>query len=277
MKTLQEIYQPIIKELALVETELKNVLFFCGHEGRATDDSKQVIEYFFNVPGKRFRPALVILSACAVNYRLSTTGYQPIHLAAIVELIHTASLIHDDIVDDSSSRRGQPTLNKQFGNKIAVLAGDMLYTRAFSLLTDKYDKKIIRILSQCVEKMCGGEINELLPADGKLRTAFPEYLKIIENKTASFMAACCQCGAELNSASKKLIDGLTDYGLNLGMTYQIVDDYIDGDFVNVKDYHIKKAEEFASKAKQSIKVLKNSIYKEKLFDLVDYILNISRR
>ena len=278
--SLKQIYQPISKELSQVEMELKNVV----SRLIGADNSKQVIKHFFNIPGKRLRPALVLLSAKAVStsdFRLPTSDL--LSLATAVELIHSASLIHDDIVDSADKRREQVSLNKQFGNKIAVLTGDLLYTSAFLRLTDKLDKKIIRILSQCVQKMCAGEINELQNTSSdtchsesrkkrdKLQRRI-SYLKIIEDKTASFMSACCQCGAELHGTNKKSVDGLTNYGLNLGMTYQIIDDYIDKDSVVVADLGLRQAEEFASKAKRSIKVLKNSIYKEKLSDLVDYII-----
>jgi Geranylgeranyl pyrophosphate synthase len=154
---LKEIYQPISNELSQVEIELKNVVRNLG-QGFSLANSKpkglpyEIINHFFKVPGKRLRPALVLLSAKSVNCGLSTLDNGLIRLAAAVELIHNASLIHDDIIDNESFRRGQPSLNKQFGNQTAVLVGDMLYTHAFSLLFGKVDNRIINILLQCVEK-----------------------------------------------------------------------------------------------------------------------------
>lgn len=307
-KNLDQIYSPIKKDLYQVEIELKKQINSIAMNQKDAD----VINYLFNIPGKRLRPALVLLSAGSVNEQRITNHELLISLATAVELIHSASLIHDDIVDNSTIRRNKITLNEQFGNKIAVLAGDILYAYAFSLLTDKFDKRILRILSKCVEKMCCGEIRELRITNYKQQITCEEYLKIIEDKTASFMSACCQCGAILHSTDEKLAQSLADYGFILGMSFQIIDDYIDSprifdqifdtsdsksyilprsfvqerglpisfytkvqskDSIRTKDIALCLAEEFASKAKRSIKKLKNSIYKEKLFDLVDYILN----
>jgi len=314
---LKEIYRPISKELLQVETELKKQIETFNTSPRMRDllpDVKQIINYFFKPPGKYIRPALVLLSAKSVNPQSVICNPQLIRFATAVELIHSASLIHDDIVDNEFFRRGQLSLNKQFGNQIAVLAGDMLYTHAFSLLFGKVDsrrRRILKILLQCVEKMSLGEIYELQILNCELRNAkcglrnadceinhsmsprlhtdreeyhkpgitFGDYLKIIEYKTASFMSACCQCGAVLNGTDERLSQALGGYGLNLGMAYQIIDDYIDKDSVSPledTDIYLPLAEEFVSKSKQSIKILPDSVYKEKLYDLADYILTAAR-
>lgn len=277
---LKDIYQPIAKDLSQVEIELKNVV----RGFSLADNCQQVVEHFFNVPGKRLRPALVLLSAKAVNPELSpvspseagraTLNSELVYLATAIELIHSASLIHDDIVDNAGNRREQPSMNKKFGNKIAVLAGDMLYTGAFSLLTDRFDKKTIKILSQCVEKMCSGEINGF-GRDGHTRpvSSFEEYLKIIEDKTASFMSSCCQCGAMITGQNEEITFALREYGLNFGISYQLMDDYLDRDSaITFKIDMLGTAREYAIRAIKYLELLDNSKYKEGLKNLAEYVL-----
>jgi octaprenyl-diphosphate synthase len=193
-------------------------------------------------------------------------------LATIVEYIHSASLIHDDVVDEAVIRRGKPSMNVQFDNKISVLAGDMLYSHAFALLTDRFDRKIMKILSRCVQRMCRGEINELKKCD------FEQYLGIISDKTAVFMSACCNAGAELSlkSVHPKVVCALTDFGLNLGMVYQLVDDLRDGDApIHIVGAHrdklVEKLNEFVSNAEKNLSVLHDSVYKEGLANMLRYI------
>ena len=297
---LKQIYQPISNELSQVEIELKNVVENVGQGFSLAN--YEIINHFFKVPGKRLRPALVLLSAKSVNCELSTVYSGLIRLAVAVELIHSASLIHDDIIDNESFRRGQPSLNKQFGNQTAVLVGDMLYTRAFSLLFGKVDNKIINILLQCVEKMTLGELyelriakcetnkfeirnpkSEIKIADCESRTTnhkpqvpFNDYLKIIENKTASLMSACCECAAILVCPEdKKNISALKEYGFNFGMAYQLIDDYLDGDISIDSELNlVEKAKEYAERAKESIKFLSDSEYKKSLENLLDFITNV---
>jgi octaprenyl-diphosphate synthase len=285
---LKQIYQPISNELSQVEIELKNVVENVG-QGFSLANSKpkglpyEIINHFFKVPGKRLRPALVLLSAKSVNCGLSTVYSGLIRLAVAVELIHSASLIHDDIIDNESFRRGQPSLNKQFGNQTAVLVGDMLYTHAFSLLFGKVDNKIINILLQCVERMTLGELYELQIVDCESRTTnhkpqvpFNDYLKIIENKTASLMSACCECAAILVCPEdKKIISALKEYGFNFGMAYQLIDDYRDGDIsIDSELNFVEKAKDYAERAKESIKFLSDSEYKKSLENFVDFITNV---
>lgn len=269
---LQQIYQPVTKELFQVEIELKEQINSVSRNQKFVNE---IICHFFNNPGKRLRPALVLLSAKAISstHPITQLPNQMVLLATAVELIHAASLIHDDIVDDTRERRGQPSLNKHFGNQIAVLSGDMLYVRAFSLLTEKFDKEILKILSGCIEKMCCGEINELK----RDVSSFEEYLKIIEDKTASFMSVCCQCGAMSVTQGTAGLDpqilSLQKYGLNFGISYQLMDDFSDGDSVlNPEiDMH-EKAKEYSNRAKESIALFKNSKYIESLVNLSEYVL-----
>lgn len=260
-----EIYLPINKELYQVETELKNIA-----EELGGTSAKDIFSYFFSIPGKRLRPTLTLLSSGAASSQQSiAVNYKLIQLAVAIELIHSASLIHDDIIDGDLMRRGQKTLNKIFGNKIAVLAGDALYSTAFSIFSNSLSREFSLAMGQVTKKMC---IAEILNA----KDTIPKreiYLKIIEGKTAYFMSVCCSLGAAIVNASEKEINALGNYGLNLGMAYQILDDYIDNDPVAIKNVTIEEAFQYAFNAKDSLKDLKESTYKKTLIRLVDYVLD----
>jgi octaprenyl-diphosphate synthase len=267
---LENIYMPIMDDLKMVETEIKNQIRFL------TDDHKfvnEIVGYFFDAPGQRLRPALVILSAKAAmgDERKQRNFDDIIRLATIVEYIHSASLIHDDLVDGATSRREKPSINIVFGNKISVLVGDMLYAHAFKLLTERFDKNVMTIFSRCVQRMCRGEINELRGCD------FEKYLGIIEDKTAVFMSACCNAGATLTVGRENTdaVQSLSDFGLNFGMAYQIMDDLKDGDTIVANLYRmelLEKLKEFVDGAEKSLYGLRESIYKESLTNLLKYII-----
>lgn len=297
---IDEIYEPISQELSKVETKISSIIhgleIFQTPVQYPSDgiiSVQEIIDYFFKVPGKRFRPALVLLSAKASQSLILAPGSlmldpesriqnpasssQILNLATAIELIHSASLIHDDIIDESDVRRNQTTLNKKFGNKSAVIAGDMLYAKAFSLLVKIGRNDIVDIMCRTTQEMCVGEISGQQLMEAEQQVSLREYLKMIENKTASFMSACCRCGALLSlpadSTDEELIQSIADYGFNLGMIYQIIDDYIDEDFINVKKPAFTNIEKFALGVKRSLEVLNDSIYKEKLADLVDHIVS----
>jgi octaprenyl-diphosphate synthase len=174
--------------------------------------------------GKRLRPALVILSAQAVSedvseHRLTT-------IAATVELIHMASLVHDDVIDHSNSRRGRVTANAFWGNKISVLSGDFMLSKAFSFLSNDADDRILRVLSDMTIRMSESEVLQALcehDVDGWKK----HYWQIIRHKTAGFLSACCRCGAILAGASEDAEQALTDYGMELGLAFQLTDDLLD--------------------------------------------------
>lgn len=263
----QELYNPISKELDKVETELSNVCFDMG-----TGSLREIAEYFFKSPGKRLRPVLVLLSAGTANPKLlHSTNDLLIQLAVGVELIHSASLIHDDIIDGDLLRRGKETLNKVYGRKIAVLAGDVLYARAFSIFSNALPKKFEKDIINLTEEMCAAEI------DQAKKTFFDRemYLNIIKGKTASFMELCCGLGAELIGASEKEIDSLKKYGLNLGMAYQIIDDYIDGGIDALSNITLRDAQCYAEKAIEALSNFEDSKYKNSLIMMVNHILMLS--
>ena len=182
-----------------------------------------ISNYIFSISGKRLRPALALLSAKTISQEVRE---EVINFAIAVELIHAATLVHDDILDGAITRRGQKSVQGKWGSNIAVLVGDNLYAKGFSLLSERTNGGILNLLSKTVEEMCEGEGEQ---AKHKFNFNLEEetYLKIIGNKTARFMSICCKGGALLNGASQKSINVLEEYGFNLGMAYQIIDDCLD--------------------------------------------------
>lgn len=255
---LKNIYKPISYELESVKEKIKTQIML------DEDLQGEVFEYFFSKPGKLFRPALTIFSAKAIDEGDSSLQGQLIDLATAVELIHSASLVHDDVIDDETERRGQPPLNKRYGNRMAVLVGDFLYSSAF-LLSLRLPEQVTSLLSRTSIRMCVGEMN-------KLRTTInrSDYLEVIKDKTASFISACCQSGGILAGAGDEEIKCLGDYGMFLGLAYQIKDDFTDGE-INFEDLNIT-AGEWAETAKKSLENLQDTIFKEKMLQLVDYLL-----
>jgi len=215
---LREIYKPIRKDLDRVEREFKRQL------DSQDEFISQINGHLLRTSGKRIRPSLVLLSAKAVNGGLVTNNV--IDLAVAIELIHTATLIHDDIIDESSLRRKKKTLNSKWGNEISVLVGDYLYSKAFSLLSGLNNEKVLCSISMTANGMCEGEIFQL-HRRYKTNVTLDEYLDIIRKKTASLMASCCECGAIMGKADKRSVEFLKDFGMNFGMVFQIIDDCLD--------------------------------------------------
>lgn len=288
---LAAIYAPIGRDLARVETELKKQLRAIGTES-PTPEARQIIGYFFNLPGKRLRPALTVLAVRAAAPQRSRPGARAgaahtalIRLAAAVELVHSASLIHDDIIDHAAFRRDQLTLNKKHGNHLAVLVGDLLYAQAFSALIslplteEKRKTAILEIVCRTTKLMCVGEIGEL--KDGP-RNTLAGYLQTMEHKTASFMAACCRCGAILAGTEKKFGRALETYGLNFGMAYQLVDDYLDVEedkavpAILLPEAQLRSAAEYTARAKQALRELPESTARQQLSDLADYTMRLAQ-
>lgn len=173
--------------------------------------------------GKRIRPLLVLL--CGRIYgELDERFY---HLAACVELIHLSTLIHDDVVDNASLRRGSPSVNSIWGNKISVLSGDFIYSRVFLSLVNKIDNmQVLRALSRAAQLMSIGEIMQI-ENTGNIELSEQEYFQVVERKTAVFLSACCESAAILAQAPAEDICALRDYGNDLGYAFQIVDDTLD--------------------------------------------------
>lgn len=266
MKT-EEIYKSVTDEFYLFDNEIKKQLnIICMGQ----EPVEEIINYFFNKPGKRLRPALVILSARITEIESGTeiVSEDLIKLAVAVELIHTASLIHDDIIDESNIRREQISLNQKFSNKTAVLGGDLLYVQAFTVLREIDNSALLKKLLHTTKKMCYGEIKE-----SKFFSDFNGYIEVIENKTASFMSACCECGAILVEPKIRTFEVLKDYGYNFGMSYQIVDDEIDNDMnFNFNFEACNLAKKYTELALKNINAIKKSKYKDSLIELCKYVL-----
>ncbi len=173
--------------------------------------------------GKRIRPALVILSALAAGASISQ---HLLDLAAATEFMHTASLIHDDVVDETTERRGMPTTKFEWGSKLSVLGGDFLLAKAFCLVSSVGDPAILNVLSSTGVKMSESEILQAT-CEGRLDAWEENYWRIIRDKTAAFMGACCECGALLASEDDAVRSALLGYGTQLGLAFQITDDLLD--------------------------------------------------
>lgn len=183
---------------------------------------RQVAEYIIQSGGKRLRPALVLLAAGALDYR----GRHHHDLAAVVEFIHTATLLHDDVVDESALRRGRETANAMFGNAASVLVGDFLYSRAFQMMVEVDDMRVMRVLSDATNVIAEGEVLQLMNChDADVDEA--RYLQVIRYKTAKLFEAAAQLGAILGGASSGAEAGLAAYGMHLGTAFQIIDDVLD--------------------------------------------------
>lgn len=278
---LKEIFKPISEELSQVEREIQNQLAMIGtnHGSGKTMFINGIVSHLFDVPGKRLRPALVLLSAKSVNNIEKPDTEQFVKMATAIELIHSASLIHDDIIDKSKYRRHRLTLNKKYGNHIAVLVGDILYSQFISLLislkTDNIEQqeRLGKILCSITKNMCFGEIYEYKIKKDRNNPSLDEYLEVIENKTASLFSGSCQVGGIVNGADEEIITALANFGLYFGLSFQIADDCMDGDSIfSSRASLIDTAREYADKAKGELKVLKEDTIKKTFFDLCDYVL-----
>lgn len=183
---------------------------------------KQISAYIINSGGKRLRPILVVLMAKALNYK----GKDHIQLAAIIEFIHTATLLHDDVVDESDMRRGNKTANEVWGNSASVLVGDFLYSRSFQMMVKIQNLKVMNILANATNTISEGEVLQLLNI-GNLDITEQQYYQVIKNKTAKLFEAGCELSALISSDNKELIQKMACYGENLGMAFQIADDLLD--------------------------------------------------
>jgi octaprenyl-diphosphate synthase len=179
-------------------------------------------EHIINGGGKRLRPALVLLSSGIFG------NIQPQHhaLAAIIEFIHTATLLHDDVVDESSMRRGNSTANHLFGNAASVLVGDFLYSRAFQMMVKLQNMRVMEILSETTNIIAEGEVLQLLNIHNADVTE-QEYLKVIHFKTAKLFEAATRLGAVINNAHAQDENALAQYGMRLGTAFQLIDDVLD--------------------------------------------------
>lgn len=183
---------------------------------------RQVAEYIIGGGGKRLRPALLLLTAKATRH----TGTDHHTLAAVIEMIHTATLLHDDVVDESELRRGHATANAEFGNAASVLVGDFLYSRAFQMMVGVARMRVLAILAETTNAIAEGEVLQLMNAgDADLDEA--AYIDVIQRKTARLFEAAARIGAVLGDAAPEVEDALARYGMHLGTAFQLVDDILD--------------------------------------------------
>jgi octaprenyl-diphosphate synthase len=182
----------------------------------------QVSRYIIAAGGKRLRPALLLLTCGALGYR----GEQRFNLAAVVEFIHTATLLHDDVVDDSALRRGNATANETFGNPASVLVGDFLYSRAFQMMVDAQNMRVMQVLADATNVIAEGEVLQLMNMHN---AALDEagYLQVIRSKTAKLFEASARVGAILAGSSPELEEACATYGQALGTAFQVIDDVLD--------------------------------------------------
>lgn len=182
----------------------------------------QIGHYIVNSGGKRLRPMLLLLAAKALDF----PGDQKITLAAVIEFIHTATLLHDDVVDESTLRRGRNTVNALWGNSASVLVGDYLYSRSFELMVSVQNFRVMEILSRTTTAIAEGEVLQLLNCNNPATTE-EKYLEVISRKTAILFSAAAQLSAVLAAAPQALESALRDYGLHLGIAFQLIDDALD--------------------------------------------------
>ena len=211
----KEVFELLRDDLAAIEREF----------GRGTVSNVKVIteigEYLRAGGGKRLRPALLLLSAKLFD----CTGRTPVRLGAVVEIIHTATLVHDDIIDEAQTRRGRAAANTQWGNSKCVLAGDWLYMQAFKIALEERNLRILDVLIELTQQMVEGELLQMQTL-GKSVTE-KEYLDLIYRKTACLFSVCMRMGAIVGQGTPDQEEKLGSYGRNLGMAFQIVDDVLD--------------------------------------------------
>lgn len=182
----------------------------------------QIAAYIINNGGKRLRPVLMVLISKALNYQ----GDQHINLAAVIELIHTATLLHDDVVDESEMRRGEKTSHEIWGNSASVLVGDFLYSKSFQMMIQTDNMNVMKILSNATNKISEGEVQQLLNI-GNLDITEKDYFQIIANKTAKLFEAACELAGVIANKEPETIRQLGQFGINLGTAFQIADDVLD--------------------------------------------------
>lgn len=214
--TLQDILIPVKDEIE----KLEKVMF--QQLDSEVSFVRTVGEYILKNGGKRIRPILTVVCARLVGF----SGLSAYKMGSCVEFIHTASLLHDDVVDNAKIRRGRPAANAKWGNHVSVLVGDFFYCRASQLLTEQGNLKILKTITDCITATTEGEILEIVK-NADVGATREDYLLIIRSKTALLLSAACQVGGILGGVSSDLENALKDYGYNLGMAFQLADDVLD--------------------------------------------------
>ncbi|MBP1749181.1 MAG: Trans-hexaprenyltranstransferase [Deltaproteobacteria bacterium] len=222
---------------------------------------KEIVTYIIKSGGKRVRPVLVMLCSKLCGYR----GKKHIAYAAIIEFIHTATLLHDDVVDNAETRRGLSTVNTVWGNEPSVLVGDFLYSRSFELMSRDGNNEILKTISQVTTALSEGEILEIVKT-ADVGTTEKDYYEIIGNKTAVLFGAACEIGAILGDRSQEERKALRNFGYNLGIAFQLMDDVLDYTSYNdVLGKHVGTDLKEGKVTLPLIYILNNSSQKDKTY------------
>jgi len=279
---LAKILKSVSSDLSSVEIELARSTATIAASQSDGDILSRIIAHPFAVPGKRIRPALVLLAAKAADSPPATPDApEPrplITLAAAVEILHAASLVHDDVIDGADTRRHQISLNRLFGNRVAVLAGDILYTHFFSMITGMPGvpaERRLRLLDLFIEAtraMCMGEI---LAQEHRCAETLPfeDYREIAADKTAALFAASCTAPAVLAGDDGQVASALHGFGMHFGLAFQMVDDLMDGDHRLDPGVDLMgAARREAHMARESAARLPAPQYGNRLCDIVDFVI-----
>jgi octaprenyl-diphosphate synthase len=216
VQTARNIFDLVRDDLALVEQEI------AAENSAAIEPVCQISSYLTEGGGKRLRPALLLLAAGASGYR----GKSAIRLGAVVEMLHSATLIHDDVIDAADTRRGRPSANSRWGNHMSVLAGDWLYMQSFEVALRERNFAVLDILIDLTQNMVEGELLQLTRL-GRMDVNETEATELAYRKTACLFSGCARLGAVLGQQPKEIEDALTAYGRNAGLAFQLVDDLLD--------------------------------------------------
>ena len=214
--TVKEIFDLVRDDLALVEQEI------AAQNGSPIEPISEIASYLLGGGGKRLRPALLLLSAGFCNYR----GSSAIRLGAVVELIHSATLIHDDVIDGADTRRGRPSANSRWGNHKSVLAGDWLYMQSFQMALRERNFKVLDILIELTQNMVEGELLQLTKL-GRMDLTEQDALELAARKTACLFSGCARLGTVLGQQDDAIEQAMADYGRYAGLAFQLVDDLLD--------------------------------------------------
>jgi octaprenyl-diphosphate synthase len=229
---IQDVFNRYGSDLKRVEEHME---LYLGSEVRLIPE---IISHLIGSGGKRFRPLLLLAAAELCGYK----GERRYPLSAIIEFIHTASLLHDDVIDHAETRRGKASANRVWGNAASVLVGDFLYSKSFKLMTDDGNPAILKLISTTTNTMSEGEVFQLMKA-GDIGITEKEYLSIVEKKTSILISAACAIGGILGNAAEGQIEALTRFGMRLGTAFQITDDTLD---------YVAKEEEFGKAIGQDL-------------------------
>ncbi|MCP4395829.1 MAG: polyprenyl synthetase family protein [bacterium] len=281
---LKAIFEPVSNELQMVKQQLRRQLDTFYTDRELNDIQKKhvitVMDHFFHKPGKGLRPALGLLAAkvAGSSEEANPLPHAVIRFATVVELFHSASLVHDDIIDLAQSRRGQESLNGKYGDHIAVVVGDGLILEAFSLLftlesSKSQKEQVFQIMYRTLQKMCLGGLCEHRLLTKQDTADVNEYVGVLDKKTASLMSACCECSAILLGNDPESCQQMASFGTNFGIAFQVADDLKDRDALLEKGVDLAPiVQTYAQKAKDDLSPFHDIPAKRSLMALCGMLL-----